>query len=73
METKRRSLAKALSWRVIAVTITFSIAYALTGELVFAAQIGALDTVFKVLVYFAHERVWQRVGYGKIDAPDYQI
>jgi uncharacterized membrane protein len=73
VETKRRSLVKALSWRLCAVTITTVLAYWLTGELRFALEIGALDTDIKVFVYFAHERVWQRVRYGKLDAPDYQI
>ena len=73
METKRRSFAKALSWRLIAVLITSSIAYILTKELTFALEIGAADTAAKLLVYFAHERLWQRIPYGKIDAPDYQI
>ncbi len=73
METKRRSVAKALSWRVFATLITMAVAYALTAELTFAAKIGAADTLAKLAIYFAHERVWQRIPYGKIDSPDYQI
>ena len=73
METRRRSLAKALSWRLFATLITMSVAYLLTGELGFAVEIGALDTLVKIAVYFLHERIWQRIRYGKIDTPDYQI
>lgn len=73
METKRRSLAKALSWRTLGVIITTCVVYALTRQLTFAMEIGAVDTVVKLVVYFAHERLWQRVSYGKIDSPDYQI
>jgi uncharacterized membrane protein len=73
VETNRRSFAKALSWRVFATLITMTVAYLLTGELTFAIEIGALDTGAKLFIYFAHERVWQRISYGKIDAPDYQI
>ena len=73
METKRRSFAKALSWRVLATFITVGVAYGLKGDLTFALEIGALDTGTKLLIYFAHERIWQRVGFGKIDSPDYQI
>jgi uncharacterized membrane protein len=73
METKRRSLAKAISWRVFATLITTAVAYALTSEIRFAMEIGALDTGAKLLIYFAHERVWQRIPYGKLDSPDYQI
>ena len=73
METRRRSLAKALSWRLLGVIITTTIAFVMTRELTFAMEIGALDTVIKLAVYFAHERIWQRIKYGKVDSPDYQI
>ncbi len=73
METKRRSFAKAMSWRVLATFITMGVAYSLTSELAFAAKIGVIDTVVKLAIYFFHERIWTRIGYGKIDSPDYQI
>jgi uncharacterized membrane protein len=73
METKRRSFAKALSWRVFATTITTTVAYLVSGELSFALEIGAIDTVAKLGVYFMHERAWMRIPYGKVDSPDYQI
>ena len=73
VETRRRSFVKALSWRVFATLITMVVAFSMTGELAFAAKIGLIDTGVKLFVYFAHERVWQRVRFGKIDSPDYQI
>ena len=73
METKRRSLIKALSWRFLATTITSAVAYALTGKGSFALQIGLIDTAIKIFVYFGHERVWQRIPYGRVEAPDYQV
>lgn len=72
-ETRRRSLAKSLSWRVLAALITATVAFAMTGELEFAAKIGLLDTLVKLFIYFAHERAWNRVGYGKVRAPDYEV
>ena len=73
METARRSLVKALSWRFLATAITTVVAYVLTGELLFAVEIGALDTLAKLLVYYLHERLWTRIKYGKIESTDYQI
>jgi len=75
METKRRSLVKALSWRFIATFITMGIAYAITGKLDLALEIGLLDTTIKFAAYFGHERIWLRVRYGKLtaDQHDYQI
>ena len=73
METRRRSMVKALSWRVFATFITTGIAYALTGQISFAIEIGLIDTLLKLLVYFAHERVWQRSPYGLPKKTDYAI
>ena len=73
METRRRSLLKAISWRILGVIITTTIAYILTGTLTFALEIGLTDTVVKLGIYFAHERIWMRIPYGKVETPDYQI
>ncbi len=73
MDSKRRSIAKALSWRAIATFITALIALLVTGEVAFAAKIGLLDTSIKFFAYFAHERFWQRIAYGRRHPSDYQI
>ncbi len=73
IDTPRRSIAKALSWRVLAAIITTSIVWAVTGKLAFAATIGALDTLLKLAVYYAHERVWNKIDFGRIEPPEYQI
>jgi uncharacterized membrane protein len=73
LESRRRSIAKALSWRILASIITALVALALTGKLEFAIQIGLLDTTVKLAIYYLHERLWQRVRYGKMPAPDYEV
>jgi len=74
METKKRSIAKAISWRIIATIITSLIAYVLTGAWEFAAAIGLADTGFKFFVYFAHERLWNRINFGREEKqPEYII
>lgn len=73
MESTKRSVAKALSWRLFATIITTLVVLVLTGEIVFAAKIGVLDTSIKLLAYFAHERLWLRIRYGRHEPRDYQI
>jgi uncharacterized membrane protein len=72
-ETRRRSIVKALSWRILAGFITAAVALTMTGELKFAAEIGLIDTLVKLVIYFGHERVWNRIGYGRVVAPDYEV
>jgi uncharacterized membrane protein len=64
-ETKLRSFIKAISWRVVATTITFSVALLLTGKTIIALEIGFLDLVLKLIAYFLHERVWAKIRIGR--------
>jgi len=74
MDTHRRSVAKAVSYRLIATVITVFIAWFLTGQMSKGLQIGLIDGLTKLFGYFLHERVWARIGYGlPRKAPDYEI
>lgn len=73
METHYRSLVKAISWRAGGTIVTFAVAWSLTGKLDLAAQIGGLDTAIKLAAFYIHERLWNRLSFGKLKPPEYQI
>ena len=73
MERRRRSVAKAISYRVFATITTALIAWVITGKLSTAAQIGVIDGIMKLGGYFLHERAWTRIKYGLPKPPEYQI
>ena len=74
MESTRRSIVKALSWRLLATLITTALVYAYTGRGDFAATVGLSDTVIKFFVYFGHERIWNRITFGRVrNDPEYFI
>lgn len=56
-----RSLAKALSWRVVATLTTSIIAWVITGRLDTAIFIGGIEFVLKFFIYYVHERAWELV------------
>lgn len=60
-----RSIAKAISWRVIGTLDTLLISYLLTGEVAIAASIASVDFVTKMVLYFFHERAWNKIGWGR--------
>lgn len=65
-ETKRRSVVKALTWRVIASLDTTVIAYFVTGgDMKQAISIGGFEIITKMVIYFFHERGWNGVKWGK--------
>ena len=64
-ETHSRSVVKTLSWRVIATITTSLIVWALTRHFEFALLVGGLDTAIKLVLYFLHERAWDRSSFGR--------
>ncbi len=60
-----RSIAKALSWRVVGTLDTLLISYLLTGKIALAASIASIDFLTKMVLYFFHERLWNMVKWGK--------
>lgn len=60
-----RSIAKALSWRVVGTLDTLLISYLLTGKIAIAASIATIDFLTKMVLYFFHERAWNLVHWGK--------
>jgi adenylylsulfate kinase len=64
-ETNRRSIVKGISWRVIATTTTITIVYVFFGRLDLAIAAGLIETVLKVGLYWAHERAWFKIQWGR--------
>ena len=68
-----RSVAKAVTWRVIATTTTMFLVYIFTGELDLSLGIGFFDVFMKLAFYFLHERAWDRVLYGRKLKADHEL
>ena len=73
LETRRRSIAKAVSWRSAATLITVTVAWILTGRIDTAIELGLLDTTIKLFAFYGHERLWVRLPYGNPRPPEYRI
>lgn len=65
-ESHTRSILKAFTWRVIATSTIIGIAYFKTGDISFALELGAIEFVIKLVVYYLHERAWQIAPRGSI-------
>ncbi|AXX85763.1 MULTISPECIES: DUF2061 domain-containing protein [Arcobacteraceae] len=74
-EKPYRSVAKTISWRTVGTLDTIIISYFITGNLVMAASIGSIEVITKMILYYFHERVWNKLKFGivKPTANDYQI
>ena len=70
-ESHLRSILKGISWRFIATTDTVLIVLLITclfGEcsIESALKIGAIEFVIKLLIYYFHERIWQKLSSTRI-------
>ena len=63
--TKKRSLVQTITWRVIATTDTFILAWLFTSDEVIAASIAGLEVVTKLILYYVHERGWSSLQWGQ--------
>ena len=72
-EKAYRSVIKTVSWRVLGTIDTIVISYFITGSLVMAASIGSIEVVTKMILYYFHERAWNKIKLGKTQEPEYHI
>jgi len=63
--SRKRSAIKALSWRALATLATGGIAYIFIGSIDVAIKISFVDVVFKLILYYFHERVWNLTDWGR--------
>lgn len=64
-ETHARSMMKALSWRVTGTVATTALVFVFTRRLALSVAVGGLEFVTKIGIYWLHERMWDRLRFGK--------
>jgi len=60
-----RSVAKALIWRIFAITNTLTVSFFFAKDLKMASKIAGSDAIFKTALMVLYERVWSKVEWGK--------
>lgn len=64
-EGQIRSVLKSISFRIIATITTITLVYFLTEKWSVAMGIGILEFTSKLALYYLHERVWNRINFGR--------
>lgn len=64
-EEIKRSIVKTISWRVIGTITTVMISWLITGTLALAFSIGIVELTSKLVLYYFHERTWNKIKWGK--------
>ena len=73
MEHHKRTLVKTVTWRIIALITTIIVVYLYSGDAKESLVIGFSANALKMLFYYIHERVWNKIDFGRVKPPEYQI
>ena len=64
LESKKRHLAKTITWRFIGTLDTMLLAWIISGNPLTGLKIGLAEVITKMLLYYLHERAWYKLNYG---------
>lgn len=64
-ESHIRSIAKAISWRVLGSVATMLLVLVFTGRLALSLAVGGIEFISKIGLFWVHERAWDRLRFGK--------
>ncbi len=65
-ETLRRSIVKTISYRAVILILDFTSIYLFTGQAKIAFGFMIISNIYTTVGYFFHERIWDKIRWGKI-------
>ena len=65
IESRTRSWVKSIVWRIIGIFLLGAIAYAVTGNWEQVSIITLIFHTVRIVLYYVHERIWDRVSWGR--------
>ena len=66
-DSRVRSLAKSITWRVTGIIILAGLAWWFTGNVEQTTLITVTFHSIRVVLYYFHERVWERIEWGRYE------
>jgi uncharacterized membrane protein len=60
----KRSFAKSITWRLCATLTTVILVWIFFGDVKAALSVGIVEVIVKMVVYYIHERTWNKVEWG---------
>ena len=65
-ETKKRSLVKSTTYRIVVVLTDFTVLYLLTGKTDISVVFTVISNTYTWIFYYLHERIWNKISWGRI-------
>ena len=64
--SKKRHIAKTITWRLLATATTIALAWIISGDPMIGLQVGGWEFFIKMLLYYGHERIWYKINFGLV-------
>ncbi|HXQ28993.1 MAG TPA: DUF2061 domain-containing protein [Gemmatimonadales bacterium] len=66
--TPKRSIVKAVTYRLVILVLDFTTVYLFTRTVRIAVGFMIISNIYTTVAYFLHERLWARIAWGMADA-----
>lgn len=65
METRRRTLVKAVLWNLLGLAVMALVGLVMTGSAAVGGAMAAINTTIGLAMYVLYERLWARINWGR--------
>jgi len=69
LETRTRAWVKSIVWRILGIVILLAVSWFVTHNWKEMTIITIIFHGVRVILYYFHERVWERIHWGRIKHP----
>jgi uncharacterized membrane protein len=64
-DSTKRAFVKTVTYKIVSFTIGFLTKWAIIGDLLTALSIGVSKNIITFILYYFHERIWDKISWGK--------
>lgn len=68
METRTRSVVKAVLWTLIGLLVMTGVGLVATGSVALGGTMALVNSALGLVTYLIYERLWAHVRWGRLDA-----
>ncbi|WP_120632946.1 DUF2061 domain-containing protein [Ruegeria sp. EL01] len=65
METRRRSVVKAVVWNAMGLAVMTAVGLIATGSAAVGGAVALVNTAIGLTMYVVYERVWAGISWGR--------
>ncbi|MBR2657089.1 MAG: DUF2061 domain-containing protein [Loktanella sp.] len=65
MESRQRTVVKALLWQAVGLVMMCAVGWALTGSIALGGGMALINAAIGLVAYILYERLWAGIDWGR--------